>query len=478
MKKLPYDQKAEIAILGEIISGSCLSYAKGLKPEDFYENKHKIIFRAMQNLEEKGEQITLITLGSYLKNKNDLEKTGGYSYLAELSAQAIGTTSIPSHIRIIKEEAIKRQILDKTANMEEEIISKELASVISEMGNFYTGLALALCVKNTEDEILRTPPISLPEFLKKDIPSIEYYVESVLQKEGRTMISAATNTCKSFFLQNLALAITTGKDKFLDKFSVTQGRVLYLDLEMGESALSQRFQPMCKSLNAENLFIKYLSGFDLLNNVNKHMLEKWISDLSIDVLMIDPIGDAWVGDEKDKQEVAKLTSYLDILKNKHNISIVIAHHWRKKTKGFKSGGEMASGSYQWGAWLDHHITLAGDKHSITVSCEKSRNSARFTPFIIKLDDNSLTFQFVNDFERKFTEETLINVFDSFGAERVKVVDACKRAEEQKICSEDTLRKLIKESKVFEVDDSQKAYVIYRKEDKQSQQGTLFNTELC
>ena len=80
-------------------------------------------------------------------------------------------------------------------------------------------------------------------------------------------------------------------------------------------------------------------------------------DFNINVLILDPIGSAWQGDENDKKEVSKLTSRFDSLISRKNISIVIVHHWRKPTRDSKTGGEMASGSYKWAAWVDIHITL-------------------------------------------------------------------------------------------------------------------------
>lgn len=315
-------------------------------------------------------------------------------------------------------------------------------------------------------------PLSLAEFLKQDFPPIEYLVEGILQKEGRTMISASTNTGKSFFLQDIALTIAGGQGKFLDKFAVRRGRILYLDFEMGNSALKERFKKMCVGAVIDNLFVKYLSGFNLLDKSHQQFLEKWLSELNVDVLIIDPIGDAWDGNENEKKEVAALTSYLNALKDKFKISLLFSHHWRKLSKDNKRGGEMASGSYKWGAWLEHHITLEGNIGSLTVACEKSRNSAKFEPFMIKLNEETLRFEFLADFSKEFNEQTLISVFESFGSERVSVPDLCKKAKEDKICSEDTLRKLIRESKTFEVDKSRKTHFIYKKDP----QDNLFTSE--
>lgn len=75
-------------------------------------------------------------------------------------------------------------------------------------------------VEDIKDGPLQLPPVPLSEFVKKDIPSVEYYVTDMVQKYGRTMISAQTNIGKSMFMQNLILAIASGETNFLGRFNI------------------------------------------------------------------------------------------------------------------------------------------------------------------------------------------------------------------------------------------------------------------
>lgn len=313
-------------------------------------------------------------------------------------------------------------------------------------------------------EIPQLPPVSLPDFLTKDIPPTEYYAGGLLSKQGKTMISAQANIGKSIFVQNLSIALASGKTKFLDKFDVTPARVLYLDLEMGESALMQRFQIFCKDEPAavSDLFIKYIPDADFLTKEFQDILESWLISLNINVLVIDPLSNAWSGDENDKQQVQVLTTYLNTLIAKYKLSILVVHHWRKGTKDFKTGGEMAAGSYKWAAWLDYHVTLSGAPESITVACEKSRHGMRFKPFIAKINTETLHFEYITDFEITFTQDTLAQLFNDIGTDRVAIPDLIKYAKEKKKGSESTIRKLIRESTVFEVEKTQKVHYLVKK----------------
>lgn len=307
-------------------------------------------------------------------------------------------------------------------------------------------------------------PLSLPEFLKKDIPPLEYYVMDILPKRGKGLISAPPNLGKSLFVQNMALDMASGSPKFMDKFDVLPARVLYLDLEMGESALKERFQKMCnaRSLTGENLYLQHEPAMNLLDEGTKAKVENWIMQLKIGVIIFDPIGNAWFGNENDQVHVRTLTAYLNTLITKYGVSVLLVHHWRKATKENSTGGQMAAGSYRWEAWTDCHVTLEGQSTSTTISCHKVRNRPKFNPFLAKLNPDALSFEYITDYQKKFDEGTLVHLFEHFEQERVSIPELIKYAKDQKICSETTSRGLIDESKVFTVDKSGKTHYLMKR----------------
>ena len=317
--------------------------------------------------------------------------------------------------------------------------------------------------KDTVIDVL--PPENVYDFLKRDIPELEYYVTQFLQKSGKTLVSAPTNVGKSLLSMNLILTLCSGEEEFLDTFEVEKGRCLYLDFEMGESAMKKRLiKMMGQNMTVDGLFVKSMLGVDLLEENIKDQIQKWIGELNIDILVLDPIGSAWSGDENNKQDAVKITSFLDGLVEKFSISVVVVHHWRKSTKDFKSGGEMAAGSYKWIAWPDNHVTIDGPINNLKVVCQKGRNEVKFDPFRIALDPERLTFVYAGDFSKKYTETDLMEIFDSFGQDRVKVVDIVKKAKEMGKGSPQTIRDLIKKSDIFGVDKSKKAHFIYVRND--------------
>lgn len=315
-------------------------------------------------------------------------------------------------------------------------------------------------------------PMPLNEFLNMDIPPVEYWIEPVLPKNGKVMVSASSNVGKSMFVMNLALAMTCNIPLAFEKFKVNPARVLYLDLEMGESPMKDRFQTMCRknNLSTDTLFVKHLPCADLLNDEQCNNLRKCIAEAKADVVILDPLGHAWAGDENSGDQVAKFTSRMNEIISERKVSFLIVHHWRKAKKEAKEGGEMAAGSYKWTAWLDSHVTLKGeDSSNITVSCEKSRHSVRFKPWIAGLDESTLWLEHKTDYgvtkDLKLNNDTFKWLYDAakktqgdnlITLDGVPISVIEKIAKEHKICSRPTIDNyLARNFKEYRVSDSSK-----------------------
>ncbi len=302
-------------------------------------------------------------------------------------------------------------------------------------------------------------PVPLNEFLAMDIPPVEYWIEPFLPKHGKVMVSASSNVGKSMFVMNLALAMTCNIPLlFEEKFKVTPARVLYIDLEMGKSPMKDRFLKMCKTknLSTDSLFVKHLPCANLLEDDHCNSLRQCIAEAKADVVILDPLGHAWSGDENSGDQVAKFTAKMNEVIAECKVSFLIVHHWRKAKKEAKEGGEMAAGSYKWTAWLDSHICLKGeDSNNITVSCEKSRHTIRFKPWIAGLDESTLWLEHKTDYgtqrdmklpAEKFRwlyETAKVQQGDHLGLiDGVPLVVIAKVAKEHKICSRDTIDRFV------------------------------------
>lgn len=82
----PHNIEAEKALLGAIIlkPETMHDVSADIRPESFYADKHREIYRAIFEIFAKGDPIDLLSVSTKLKNAGQLERVGGASYLAEL----------------------------------------------------------------------------------------------------------------------------------------------------------------------------------------------------------------------------------------------------------------------------------------------------------------------------------------------------------------------------------------------------------
>ena len=109
----PQSLEGEMSVLGGILlENEALNKAlELLRPEDFYRESHRKIFKALIVLYEKGEPADLVTLTSVLSDNGELDAIGGTSYLATLVDYVPTAANITYYARLVKEKAITRGLI-------------------------------------------------------------------------------------------------------------------------------------------------------------------------------------------------------------------------------------------------------------------------------------------------------------------------------------------------------------------------------
>ncbi|MDH3443803.1 MAG: replicative DNA helicase [Deltaproteobacteria bacterium] len=109
----PQNLEAESSVLGGILleNEAINIVLELLRPEDFYRESHRKIFRAMIELADRGDPADVITLSECLKGRNELEAVGGTAYLVSLADFVPTAANIAHYARIVREKAILRSLI-------------------------------------------------------------------------------------------------------------------------------------------------------------------------------------------------------------------------------------------------------------------------------------------------------------------------------------------------------------------------------
>jgi len=110
----PRNTDAEKSLLGSLLidKEAINKVVDFLRPEDFYNRNHQIIFEAIITLFEKREPIDLLNLSNRLQDSGNLDISGGLSYLTSLASSVATSAHATSYAKIIQRKKMLRDLID------------------------------------------------------------------------------------------------------------------------------------------------------------------------------------------------------------------------------------------------------------------------------------------------------------------------------------------------------------------------------
>lgn len=117
----PQDLVAEKSLLGAIMLSDEImpDILTILRPDDFYDERHQIIFKAMVALYDQHKPIDLLTLTSKLRTEKNLKAVGGGAYLAELSNFVPAASHAKAYAEIVENTSTRRKLIKAGTNISE-----------------------------------------------------------------------------------------------------------------------------------------------------------------------------------------------------------------------------------------------------------------------------------------------------------------------------------------------------------------------
>jgi replicative DNA helicase len=110
----PHSIDAEQAVLGGLMLSpdSLDKVADRLTENDFYRRDHRLIWRAINELANKGMPCDAVTLGEWFESNSLADSVGGASYLIELANATPSAANIAAYGDIVREKSVLRQLID------------------------------------------------------------------------------------------------------------------------------------------------------------------------------------------------------------------------------------------------------------------------------------------------------------------------------------------------------------------------------
>ncbi len=100
---------------------AALKAAEVLDDTMFYREAHRLLFRSMLSLTERGDVIDPVTLRDELSRRGDLDRAGGMEYIAALIDVVPTAANIDYHARIVRDKAVLRRLVEAATGIIQDI---------------------------------------------------------------------------------------------------------------------------------------------------------------------------------------------------------------------------------------------------------------------------------------------------------------------------------------------------------------------
>ena len=125
----PQNLEAEESVLGALmVSGGALDAVildVHLADEDFYRERHRLIFRAIKHLYERSEAIDAITVSELLRSRGELEEAGGRDGVSHLASVVPVPGNARHYADIVKRNALLRRLLAASHTIQKSVNERE-----------------------------------------------------------------------------------------------------------------------------------------------------------------------------------------------------------------------------------------------------------------------------------------------------------------------------------------------------------------
>ena len=290
-------------------------------------------------------------------------------------------------------------------------------------------------IEDLNDEL--PDPESLIDFWEDMPPLAPELIKGVLRQGHKMLIAGPSKAGKSFALINMSIAIAEGHHWF--GWECTQGKVLYVNLELDRASCLHRFRDVYRAMGIE---ARNISNIDIWNLRGKTVpMDKLAPKLirraykkGYIAVIIDPIYKVLTGDENSADQMAHFTNQFDKVATELGSSVIYCHHHSKGSQGGKKSMDRASGSGVFARDPDALIDLVELEltdeirkqqiNSMTAKIYQDAINRMNRPYMeqfVGLDDLQSSFQMRNHFERAVTNvKDRVTVNDAVTAQTARI----------------------------------------------------------
>ena len=127
LKIPPHSIEAEQSVLGGLFldKDALIKVVELVRGDDFYRQDHRIIYKAILDLDADGKPFDLVTVGEWLESHQQLDEAGGLSYLAALAENTPSASNVGVYADIVRKRSVLRQLISATVKINETVFNPQ-----------------------------------------------------------------------------------------------------------------------------------------------------------------------------------------------------------------------------------------------------------------------------------------------------------------------------------------------------------------
>ena len=299
--------EAEQTVLGAVlIDPAAIVKCAALTPEKFYQEQHKIIFRALLDMAAANEPIDVITVSDKLEARGESENAGGLSYLIELQQNTPSAANIARYAKIVNDRYIERGLLRVSSDIEKIALAKDGGDVAQKLN------AAADCLAAVGKDAVKRENKTYTETLQDLIADLDKRLEGVRfgLPTGLPQLDEAIDGLPNGNLILIAARPSMGKTVLAEniaRYALKQGKAVHFQsYEMSSLELARRSMAAECSIDMKSLKTGRLTEMEY-SDMGGYMMKAsdWRLDVNSDLLNVDEL--CFLAKEK------KMTTGLDLL---------------------------------------------------------------------------------------------------------------------------------------------------------------------
>ena len=230
------------------------------------------------------------------------------------------------------------------------------------------------------------------ELLNLDSEGIGWLLDKILPRVAVAALGGSSDTGKSAFLRQLAMAIVSGEEEFLGfKINALNRNVIYVSTEDDETAVSHlmRKQNIKKYDNTSFRNLRFIFNSDNL----LHTLKEELKKAPTDCIIIDTFTDIYGDDMNSSNKVRKFINDFYNIAKANNCLLLFLHHTGKKTETLAPHKDNLLGSQGFEAKMRVVLELRRDfyedpsRHLCIVKGNYIPSEMKTQSYVLKFDDN-------------------------------------------------------------------------------------------